>query len=157
MSIHEMNPRDPNAVKSTLGAVAQKIAPVWPLESFVAVNPYLGMIGERFESVAHRLRRVAGARMTMPISYYVNAFDRGDITADDVSAALSAAGQSQSVDAFIRGARDIARDEATPHATVPSVADVAKTETRTDWVRFVTDRVSAWASSAPRGSARASR
>jgi hypothetical protein len=146
MFTHETNLNDPEQVQSALGAVAQKIAPVWPLESFVAVNPYLGMIGDDFGTVAHRLRRVAGAKMTMPVGFYVEALDRGDLTTDDVATALDAAGQNQNADVFIRVARDLARAETTPNASVPTVADVGRSVTGIDWVRFVTDRVSAWAS-----------
>ena len=123
-----------------------KIAPVWPLESFVAVNPYLGMIDEDFGAVARRLRRVAGARMTMPTVFYLDALSAGRMTEDDVAAALAAAAGSEAdVQPFLRDARAAREADAAPSA--PTVADVASDLTGDDWVRFVTDRVSAWASS----------
>jgi len=146
MSANAKHLQDTMQLFSTLGAAAKKIAPVWPLESFVAVNPYLGMIEDDFASVADRLRKVAGARMTMPTAFYIEAFDRGRITTRDVAAALQSAGHPQEPEAFLRAAREAARDETTPHASVPTVADVACSATSTDWVRFATDRISAWAS-----------
>lgn len=147
MSTNPMNPQELTPLKSALGAVAKKIAPVWPLESFVAVNPYLGMIGDDFRSVAHRLRRVAGARMTMPLDFYLDAFDRGEVTTEDVAEALVAAGRPEDPESFLRGVREMAAATTTPEPTVPTVADVARRVTGTDWVRFTTDRISAWASS----------
>ncbi len=57
-----------------------RIAPLWPLESFVAVNPYLGsrrppLRRRRCVSLAH----VAGARTTMPIDFYLAAMEDGSI------------------------------------------------------------------------------
>ena len=47
-----------------------RIAPLWPLESFVAVNPYLGLADLRFGEAAELLASTAGARTTMPAAFY---------------------------------------------------------------------------------------
>lgn len=138
--------KDAETLALHLGATVKKVAPVWPLESFVAVNPYLGMIDETFDAVAARMRRVAGARMTMPTAFYLAALDEGRITNDDLRTALEAAGRSDDAETFVRAARDAAPAETGSMATVPTVADVAGSVTKMDWIRFVTDRVSAWAS-----------
>ena len=51
----------------------QKIAPLWPLKHFVAVNPFLGMIDKPFADAAQTMANVAGARMTMSRSFYAAA------------------------------------------------------------------------------------
>ncbi|NBB73535.1 MAG: DUF2309 family protein, partial [Bacteroidetes bacterium] len=123
----------------------QTIAPVWPLESFVAVNPYLGLVDRPFDAVADRLARTAGARTTMPAAFYLEAVDRGRITVADLAAALDAADDppAATVEAFLDRVRTA--PDADPAATVPTVADVASACTGHDWDRLATDRVSAWA------------
>jgi hypothetical protein len=136
---------EPSSLTEVLRSSCQKIAPVWPLESFVAVNPYLGMIAKDFGTVADRLRRVAGASMTMPTEFYLDALDRGRVSMDDVQAALAEQGWPGTAGAFVEAARHAARQEDAPRPSVDTVADVARTTTQADWARFVTDRVSAWA------------
>ncbi len=128
-----------------LRTTCSKVAPVWPLESFVAVNPFLGLIAQDFGSVADRLRRVAGARMTMPTAFYLEALDRAQLTAEDIAAVLRHTGLSIPAKDFIAASREAATREAPPESSVLTVADVARAQTRVDWTKFVTDRVSAWA------------
>lgn len=128
---------------ASLVAATERIAPVWPLDGFVAVNPYLGMLEQDVSSVARRLQQVAGARSTMPTRFYLEAIEAGDITEEDLAQALD--GRSTVAD-FLRTVRDSSSDEPAPRASVPTVADVAAERTGSDWVRFATDRISAWAS-----------
>jgi Uncharacterized protein conserved in bacteria (DUF2309). len=41
--------------------VIHRIAPVWPLDSFVAVNPYWGFADRSFSEVAAQLQGTVGA------------------------------------------------------------------------------------------------
>jgi uncharacterized protein YbcC (UPF0753/DUF2309 family) len=128
-----------------LNVATRKIAPVWPLESFVAVNPYLGLVGQDFDSAAAVLRRVAGARMALPLSAYLEALREGRITSADVEHALARAGESVSAAAFLVTAHALAARPSAPSPSVPTVADVAARWSGHDWPRFATERVSAWA------------
>jgi len=65
-----------------------RIAPLWPLKNFVAVNPFLGMADRRFGEVARVMAEVAGARMTMPRAFYRDAIAQGRITDRDLGQAL---------------------------------------------------------------------
>ncbi len=129
------------------------IAPVWPLDSFVAVNPYLGLADQDFTEAAARLDRVGGVRTTMPASFYLEAFDQGRMTRADLADALEEQAsrlghfEPENVEAFLLCARQQA--ESSPVSASPdveTVADVARTVTGEAWDRFATDRVSAWAS-----------
>ena len=60
-----------SALLKSFRASTARIAPIWPLENFVAVNPYFGMSDLSFSEVAQRLQKVAGANMTLPIKYYL--------------------------------------------------------------------------------------
>ncbi|MEZ4835990.1 MAG: putative inorganic carbon transporter subunit DabA [Caldilineaceae bacterium] len=68
----------------------RRIAPLWPLRNFVAVNPFLGLADETFERAAEIMAQRAGAKMTAPRSFYAAAIHSGRITDADLAAALAA-------------------------------------------------------------------
>jgi len=78
-------------LREALGRAKKRIAPLWPLESFVAVNPFLGVSDERFEEACNTMMRVAGAHMLMPREHYRTLLAEGRITDDDLREALHAA------------------------------------------------------------------
>jgi len=138
---------DRTEVEDLLRESTQSIAPLWSLESFVTVNPYHGMIDEGFKDVARRLESVAGARTTMPESYYLDAYDSGEITGSALNAVLDRheTPPTDSVEELIRIARNDSPADASPDPTVPTVADVAADCTGRDWVAIETEQVSDWA------------
>ena len=127
-------------------ATCARIAPLWPLESFVAVNPYLGLADLRFGEAAELLASTAGARSTMQAAFYLDAIEEGRIGDTDLAAALagSSAGPPTDVASWLQTIRD-GQDESTAAARVPTVAAVATAVTGHDWIRLSTDRVSGWA------------
>ncbi len=138
-------------VEAAVAAACGRIAPLWPLERFVAVNPYLGLVDRPFAEVAALLDRVAGARSTLSVDFYLAAVDDGRITRADLEAALAASALPApvaSAEELVATARAMATDEpAAPAAgaVVPTVAAVATRATGHDWDRFCVDRVSSWA------------
>jgi uncharacterized protein YbcC (UPF0753/DUF2309 family) len=134
-------------IECALRTVTAKIAPVWPLERFVAVNPYVGLADLSFADAAELLARAAGARATLPAAFYLAAIDAGRITDEDLTDALAAQPQvvATNVAEFVERAR-VLGDTSEPTAPrIPTVASVATACTGRDWERFCTDRVSAWA------------
>ncbi len=133
-------------VEQRVRAACSRIAPVWPLENFVAVNPYLGLTEYRFGDAAAVLATVAGANTTMPTTFYLDAIDAGRIIADDVATALAVDGRSSSVDvaSFLDQVRRGSGQES-PTTRVPTVTRIASAHTGQDWSRLATDRISAWA------------
>ncbi|MDA8248172.1 MAG: DUF2309 domain-containing protein, partial [Rhodospirillales bacterium] len=77
----------PVAYAPSVRAACDRIAPVWRLRDFVAVNPFLGYRGESFAQAAARAGRVLGARMVMPRAFYRAALASGRMTAADLDAA----------------------------------------------------------------------
>ena len=141
-------PRDDPAVLDALHRACEKVAPAWPLENFVTVNPYLGMKDQSFGDAADTLAKTAGARTTLSASYYLDAFEAGRLTKDDLAAALAAreAPPAETVDALLEQLYTDADAGTDPFAAaVPTVADVALAQTGQDWDRLVTDQVSDWA------------
>ncbi|GGK54201.1 YbcC family protein [Salinarimonas ramus] len=72
-----------------------RIAPLWPLEHFVAVNPYLGLLEQSFAEAATTLARISGARLTLPRGHYAAKVDAGEIADADLAQALRKAAKAQ--------------------------------------------------------------
>ncbi len=74
-------------------SACQRIAPLWPLQSFVAVNPFVGLSELPFVHACDLLRRVAQGGMQMPLAFYRDKYAAGEITDADLQAALTEGGR----------------------------------------------------------------
>lgn len=83
-------------VLATLRVASKKIAQVWPLERFVAVNPYLGLTEKSFENVAIDLAVAGGIQMTLPSSFYLQKINEGKIKFEDIAKRTSHLDSSKS-------------------------------------------------------------
>jgi uncharacterized protein YbcC (UPF0753/DUF2309 family) len=138
---------DPSAIAQAARTAGDRIAPVWPLKTFVAVNPWHGLHDHAFADAAAVMDRAAGARATMPRRFYLDALDTGRMTQSDIAAALGdaprVAGPPRDPAALVAAAR--ANPDGAPTNPLPTVADVASAVTGKDWAGVVTERLSAWA------------
>ena len=55
-----------------LQVACQKIAPSWPLDNWIAVNPWWRMHDQPLTEVSAKLKVLAGAKCTMPKSYFLS-------------------------------------------------------------------------------------
>jgi hypothetical protein len=88
MSSHAIPPA---SVDAAIERAAGRVAPLWPLQDFVAVNPFLGYAGEGLAQTAEQMARAAGARVLMPLSFYAEAIQAGRITMADLAKARTGA------------------------------------------------------------------
>ena len=126
---------------------AGRVAPVWPLKTFVAVNPYLGHSDLRFDAAADRLGRAAGTGLTQPRQAYLDALSQGRMTRGDLAAALAGSPRRsdvpRDVDAFLAA---IQRAPETPAPEpLPTLCALAEEVTGQAHTPLVLDRVGAWA------------
>lgn len=77
------------------------IAPTWPLDRMIAVNPYWERIHEPFEQVASSLAQYAGSPITMPMAYYRERWESGVIRIEHVRQAMSEKSLNLTSDAVI--------------------------------------------------------
>ncbi|MGJ3236057.1 YbcC family protein [Marivirga sp.] len=137
---------DYDTITNALGTASQKIAPLWPLESFVAVNPYLGLSGHSFESTARSLSALAGIQTTMTADYYLDAIKENKLQLEDLKTVLYKRGIQKNVQSFIKELRD--KDFKNLHnPKVKTVAEVAQKVTTANWPDFMVDSISSWAAS----------
>lgn len=135
------------ALAARADRATRRVAPLWPLQNFVAVNPFLGLSEQRFEQAAQTLERVVGARMRLPREHYRALFATGRFGRDDLAAAVRRSGTGSdaavdaTVDALLR-----ALDEAStaPAPSVATVADVLDAATGSRWAELATGEISKW-------------
>jgi uncharacterized protein YbcC (UPF0753/DUF2309 family) len=75
-------------LRDTLQKVRQTIPPVWPLDDFVAVNPFLGLTSHPFLKARRFLQMFSDCESLMPLDYYRTRFNDGDLTTEDIAVAL---------------------------------------------------------------------
>jgi hypothetical protein len=93
----------PTALESAIAEACERIAPLWPLKHFVAVNPFLGFTGQSFAATTATLRRVAKLEVGQGVvaAYVHNALvpNRGKI---GVLVALESTGDADKLGALGR-------------------------------------------------------
>jgi uncharacterized protein YbcC (UPF0753/DUF2309 family) len=143
---------DRAAIESAVAGACKRIAPLWPLKHFVAVNPFLGFDGRTFHATCAMLHRVARVDMLMKREFYREALVSGRIEDRDLAAALAAAPQGWRVPASVAElkaalARDVtAKAKHAAHvATVAEVLDsLAGGDRNASRTAFMTDEISKW-------------
>ena len=119
-------------VDSASRAACSRIAPMWGLDSFVAVNPYWGFRGSSFLSTAQSLREYSDAALLMPAAHYRERFNRGDFSKASVAqsiATLKRTGQLGSeVDEaeMLQDALQLLRAPVSPVESLPILLSIAE-------------------------------
>ena len=83
-----------------LQAACGRIAPSWPLDRFIAVNPWWGFVDESIQAASARLGHLCGAPLTMPVDWYLAQYANGQITDSGLREALNRRGMAIDADAF---------------------------------------------------------
>ena len=73
-----------------ISTATQRIAPTWPLDEFIAVNPYWGWVGRSMPEAAAALGTLAGTRLTMPRSWFRAHWANGSLRLNHLQAAVQA-------------------------------------------------------------------
>jgi uncharacterized protein YbcC (UPF0753/DUF2309 family) len=117
-----------------------RIAPLWPLDSFVAVNPFLGLADLPFQEAVPVMAKAAGARMLMPRGYWQERIATGAIAREDIAAALGRLGLPADPDAILAAA---AADAPPLPEKLPLVSDLLASRAGLP-PRLLADRIAHW-------------
>ena len=101
------------ALRQALRRAHARVAPLWPLQSFVAVNPFLGLSQERFGDACQTMKRVADAHMLMPREHYLRLIAEGRITDQDLQEALQASSDLEGVPESLASLKETLETEPT--------------------------------------------
>lgn len=111
---------NPTALQEAIDAACGKIAPTWPLDRFIAVNPYWGWMDRPFDEVADHLGWLSGTTMFMPREFYARAFREKRFELAHIRQALAEAGLEREEKAALAGL-----DDRSPSpATFPLLSDI---------------------------------
>ncbi len=131
---------------SVIDAACGRIPPLWPLQNFVAVNPFLGLTGRSFPDAARLVDAVGHGPMLMTADYYREQFRTGAISTEQIAAAFTDyTGLPHPEDAAKWLDSELGRPEESMR--ILTVAEWIDHTTRTQWAGFVTDEISKWLSS----------
>ncbi len=79
------------ALAQHIDAACARVAPTWPLDQFIAVNPYWGWVDQPIEAVAGALGTLAGSRLTLPRTWFQVEWAAGRLTQAHLVAAAECA------------------------------------------------------------------
>jgi len=124
-----------------------RIAPSWPLDRFIAVNPFWSRTDQPFPKVAADLAALSGASLLMTRAWYAEEWRAGRLRAEHLREAISESGSDVSeahVSALLR------IEDPTPPRR-PLVVDVmdsrCRRELEVSWRDYIVDRVSRFCAS----------
>jgi len=82
------SPSASGRIADIIADVGNIVPPVWPLEDYVAVNPFLGLSAARFLDARGLLRDVRDCELLPSARHFLGRFGLGEITMADVEEAL---------------------------------------------------------------------
>lgn len=102
MSTAKAKTNDPNeTITNAIAEACSRIAPNWPLDQFIAVNPWWGHRSQSVETAGATLATLNGANSVMPLSWYREAWQDGRISRASVEAAIKDCGSAKTVESLI--------------------------------------------------------
>ena len=122
-----------------IDAACGRIAPLWPLKHFIAVNPFFGMSDHSFQDASDTLARITGSNLYMPRDYYREQLETGRITRDDMQQAIARCGSNLDM-AIVEWT--LAAEAPKPRLGMAPVSEVLERVEGGLWSSFVTERIS---------------
>ncbi len=127
-------------VSDKVQLACRRIAPLWPLQNFVAVNPFMGLSDLPFFEAHRMLKRVSGTGLSMSRPYYYDQMAKGRITRKDLKDALKELGSSWDIAEF---EQVLFKSPTLSEVSVKLVTDILSEKSPSkDYSGFVTERIS---------------
>ena len=90
-----------SALQRAVAAACGRIAPTWPLDRLIAVNPYWGFIDQPIAAAASQFATLGASRLLMPRSFYLALWQAGRLRIEHLQSAIDASGVPCTVQALI--------------------------------------------------------
>ena len=130
------------SLQANIGQACQRIAPTWPLDQFIAVNPYWGFVDQPIAQAAKHLGQLSGTPLLMPRSFYRAEWQAGRLTQAHLQGAIDEAGADCKVDELIDSLTQV-NPAQRPLILVTTLADSQRDLSHAmPWVDFVTHQIS---------------
>lgn len=138
---------EPTVDRAAIERACAHIAPTWPLDRFIAVNPLWEMTDRPFPKVAAELAARSGATMLMPRRWFREQFSQGAFTESHVRRALEASRAHVTLPQVL-ALLDAEEPVTTRRARVLDVADAEREHPgMPTWRSFVTSHLSQFCAS----------
>ncbi len=118
--------------------VTRRIAPVWPLDGFVAVNPYSGFADQEFPEVAAQLQATVGERVIMDRRWYADQIRNGKSILPDVLQAAESLGLGADEEEW----RDYLRGFPEPAMRLPTLSELMDRRGHASISQYVLEQIS---------------
>lgn len=139
------------SVPDIICRVADRIAPVWPLQNFVAVNPYFGFAQNEFLKARSILQSFSDAELLMPLDYYRRRYQQQRLTQADIAAAVedlnTHATLSITVESVVQAvsandeSKSVKATQNVGQRSLHTLAERVDQQTGTDWARIIRTEV----------------
>ncbi len=132
----------PADVEQAIAHACDRIAPSWPLDRMIAVNPFWGFVDAPIERAAAELTALSGATLLMPRGWYREQFNAGRFLEQHIAQAIAITGATRTVADVMT---TLKRDEPAPAHwhLMTDAADVGRDLGHAmPWTEFVTRHVS---------------
>lgn len=128
-----------HAVKDAIG----RIAPLWPLSRFVAVNPFVGLADRPFAEAAALMGRATGSPLAFPPAFYLERYAKGEILPEDLRQAALEAGSAATAEELAAAVRQSEWPDPAP-VLLPLPSSVCDAILGTRWEEFFAGEVAKW-------------
>ena len=127
--------------KDLLLDATSTIAPHWPLDKLIAVNPLWSLVNKPFDQVSDELSALAGIKTHLPIASYRTWFEEGRISQDSLSRAAHHYEIDMTPHALLE---HLAQPSAapTPWRNIADLADQQRPANKMSWHDEITHQVS---------------
>lgn len=145
---NQSEPQNHPEISGVLTDVATVIAPVWPLEDYVAVNPYAGITERDFMDGRALLRLVSDCETLMPLDYYAEQFRGGQISRSNIETAIAELGPNFAVkiETILATLSETTEAPCSPPRTLRTISETVDANTDSHWSVTIRDEVSKFCS-----------
>lgn len=130
-------------VEYSIENVCKKIAPVWPLENSVAVNPFLGLSDYSFEEAATILKLRGNINLYMPLSFYLKYIEEGKVLKYDIEKALRKKRKNATVKEFLFEVRTLICEKP-KERNANILSNIVDKHLKSDFSQVMINHISEW-------------
>jgi uncharacterized protein YbcC (UPF0753/DUF2309 family) len=124
------------------------IAPTWPLDRFIAVNPFWARTDKPLPTVAGELASLSGAKLLMPRSWYAEEWRVGRLRPEHLREAIAQSGAKKTSASHLSGLLRIPEPLVKRRPLVVDVMDTrCRRELEVSWRDYIVERISRFCSS----------
>jgi len=94
-------PSSSAALQPAINGACARIASTWPLDRFIAVNPYWGQVERPIVTAAAQLAALSGSPMLMSRAWFRQQWPAGRVGCEHLQMAIAAAGSAETVETLL--------------------------------------------------------